>query len=209
MNATMIASLSLLLTAVTLGFTAGISPGPLLALVVSETLKYGKNEGIKLAFVPFITDMPIVLISVLLLSRINDNSIVLGIISLIGAFFLLYLSYGSIFARDIPQAYEQKPRSLGKGIIANFLSPHPYLFWIFIGSNLLLQAARINLMLAVLFIFLFYVCLVGSKVIIAILTGKFRNILHSKAYLLTIRILGIILLMMAAELFYKSVNYIF
>ena len=205
----MTTSFSLLLTAGMLGLTAGISPGPLLALVVSETIRYGKKEGIKLAFVPFITDIPIVLISVLLLSQINDNQIILGIISLLGALFLLYLAYGSLFSKDNPEVYKQKPGSMRKGIIANFLSPHPYLFWIFVGSNLLIQAAGINLLLAVLFILLFYMCLVGSKLIIAILTGKFRNILHSKAYLLTIRILGIILLIMAVELFYKSVNYIF
>jgi threonine/homoserine/homoserine lactone efflux protein len=202
-------SFPLFLTAVILGLTAGISPGPLLALVVSETLKYGKKEGIKLAIVPFITDIPIVLISVLLLSRISDNRLVLGIISLLGSVFLVYLAYGSIFMKIGNNTVMPKPRSLRKGIITNFLSPHPYLFWIFVGSNLLIEASKISLLTAILFILLFYLCLVGSKIIITLLTAKFRNILHTKLYLLVIRILGAILLLLAAELFIQSVNYIF
>jgi threonine/homoserine/homoserine lactone efflux protein len=159
--------------------------------------------------VPFITDIPIVLVSVLFLSRISNNQFILGIISFLGAIFLVYLSYGSIFNKMDNSDPEIAPRSLRKGIITNFLSPHPYLFWIFVGSNLLVQAAKISLLTAILFILLFYLCLVGSKVIITLLTGKFRNLLRSKGYLLAIRILGIVLLLLAAELFIKSVNYIF
>ena len=38
------------------GFAAGISPGPLLTLVITETIKHNKTEGIKVALAPLITD---------------------------------------------------------------------------------------------------------------------------------------------------------
>ena len=38
-----------LLFGIVFGLAAGLSPGPLITLVVSETLKNGKKEGIKVA----------------------------------------------------------------------------------------------------------------------------------------------------------------
>jgi threonine/homoserine/homoserine lactone efflux protein len=203
------ASFSFLLIAISLGLTAGISPGPLLTLVVSETLKYGKKEGIKLALVPLITDLPIVFLSVLFLAKISGSNLILGIISALGAIFLLYLAYGSIFFRTKTSHPEHVPKSLQRGIITNFLSPHPYLFWIFVGGNLLIEASEVSNLTAVIFVTLFYGCLTGSKIMIAILTQKFKRILSMKGYLITIRLLGIALLLLAVDLFIKSVNYIF
>jgi len=43
-----------------LGLVAGLSPGPMLALVIAETLKFGKEEGFKVAVSPLITDLVLV-----------------------------------------------------------------------------------------------------------------------------------------------------
>ncbi len=48
--------LDYLITGITFGFVAGISPGPLLALVISETIKHNHKEGIKIALSPLLTD---------------------------------------------------------------------------------------------------------------------------------------------------------
>ncbi len=202
-------TLSFLLPAIILGTVSGISPGPLLTLVVTETLKYGKKEGIKLALVPLFTDIPIIFISVFLLARIAENRTILGTLSLLGAAFLIYLAWGSIFTKEKNNKKRIKPKSLKKGIIANFLSPHPYLFWIFVGGKYLADASKINLVTALLFLVGFYACLCGSKIIIATLTGKFRGILHSKGYIYTIRILGGVLLVLAIQLIIEGVNFIF
>jgi len=50
-----------LFTGLMLGLTAGVAPGPLLTLVVSQTLRYGVREGIKIAIAPIFTDLPIIL----------------------------------------------------------------------------------------------------------------------------------------------------
>ena len=54
----------------TLGLAAGISPGPLLTLVITRPLQHNKTEGIKIALAPLFTDAPIVIISIFLLSLI-------------------------------------------------------------------------------------------------------------------------------------------
>ena len=50
------------------GLSAGFSPGPLMALVISQTLKHGIREGAKVAMAPLITDLPIILVSLLVLT---------------------------------------------------------------------------------------------------------------------------------------------
>jgi threonine/homoserine/homoserine lactone efflux protein len=47
---------------ITLGLSAGFSPGPLSTLVISHSLRYGTREGVKVAMAPFITDVPIVFV---------------------------------------------------------------------------------------------------------------------------------------------------
>ncbi len=198
-----------LLSAVILGTTAGISPGPLLALVITETIKYGKKEGIKLALVPFITDLPIILISILFLSTISQSDTILGIISLSGCIFLIYLAWGSLFYKKEAAPIAVNPQSFRKGIITNFLSPHPYLFWIFVGGNYVVDAYQQSPIAAAAFLLLFYICLTGSKMLVALLTEKFRNIMSTRAYVYTIRVLGVVLLLLALQLLKEGVNFIF
>ena len=77
------------------------------------------------------------------------------------------------------------------------------MFWFTIGAPLVLKALQIGLFSASLFILGFYVCLVGSKVFVAIVVGKSRFFLKSRNYVYTIRFLGVILLVFAA-LFLKD-----
>ena len=57
------------------------------------------------------------------------------------------------------------------------------------------------------FIISFYAFLVGSKVIVAILTDKSRNFLKNKNYIRIMRILGLILLVFAFIFFRDGVKY--
>ena len=194
----MIESISFLVSGIVFGLVAGISPGPLLALVISETLRHGKKEGMLIAVAPLVTDLPVVFVSLLILSKLSHSHLILGIISFAGALFIGYLAYESITVK--PSSLHIKPinpRSLRKGIITNFLSPHPYLFWIAVGAPMVLKAYRANVLSAIFFVGGFYVFLVGSKIATALLIDKSRNILKSRGYLYTIRTFGFILLVIA------------
>jgi threonine/homoserine/homoserine lactone efflux protein len=190
--------ITFLFSGVVFGLSAGLTPGPLLTLVISETLKHDIKEGIKVSVAPLLTDLPIVLITILILSRLSNMLAVLGVVSLLGCAFLTYLGYESICFRGVDIEVEQaKPQSVRKGVIANFLNPSPYMFWFTIGSPLVLKALKISLLSASLFILGFYVFLVGSKVLVAIVVGKSRFFLKSKNYVYTIRFLGAVLLIFA------------
>jgi hypothetical protein len=72
---------------------------------------------------------------------------------------------------------ETEPKSLTKGILANVLSPHPYLFWFSVGGPIMSRAISLNLTTPFAFIGSFYVLLVGSKILLAVLVGRSKSFL--------------------------------
>ncbi len=190
-----------------LGLSAGFAPGPLLALVISETLKHGMRAGLKVALAPLFTDAPIVALSLLLLGQLSQLPAVLGGISLLGGGVIFYLGYECIRTRGAnPEYRESHPRPFLKGILVNALSPHPYLFWIGVGAPTVMNAQKQGTVAAVAFVGGFYAFLVGSKVVLAIVTGKSRAFLKGRVYVSILRILGILLFAFAAMLLYDGLE---
>jgi threonine/homoserine/homoserine lactone efflux protein len=181
-----------------LGLTQGLSPGPLITLIFSETLKYGKKEGFKIAISPLITDSVIVFLSLLILSNLSKYTVVIGIISLFGAFYLIYLGIENLRIKKDKFTLEPvKKGALKRGIIANFLSPHPYLFWLSIGGPTILESARISITTTALFIVGIYTALIGSKLAVTLIVDKSKTVLKSKYYVYAIQALGIVLFIFA------------
>ena len=183
-----------------LGLAAGLSFGPLLTLVVQQTVRHGVREGMKIATAPLITDLPIVATTVVVVVRAGDLQRALGVISLAGAALLTYLAYESL-CDDLTAAAspEAAPRSVQKGALANLLNPHPYLFWLTVGATLLQRAWAVSVWNAVWFLLGFYGALVGSKVVIALFVGSGRDVLRSRWYQLLTRALGVALLVFAVR----------
>jgi len=187
--------LPFLICGVILGVSAGLSPGPLLTLVISHTLAHGVREGVKVAFAPLITDIPIILISTAILAQLTHAHAILGLISIAGGFFVLYLGCENLRS-GIPDsnAGRSQPQSLSRGVLVNALSPHPYLFWLTVGSPTMIKAWAKSPPAAAAFVAGFYACLVGAKVSIAVLIGQSRQLLIGNIYRYVMRILGILLL---------------
>lgn len=191
------------------GLTAGISPGPLLTLVISETLRHNKAEGLKIAVAPLITDIPIVLLTIFILSKMASSEIILGVISILGGIFIAYLGYDSLKSRGIEIDIQQlKPKSIRKGIIVNVLSPHPYVFWLMVGAPITLKAYRDSPVSAFAFILAFYVLLVGSKISIALVVDRSKTFLKNKWFIWTLRVLGLVLLIFAILLVKEGMAYL-
>ncbi|MDT8336102.1 MAG: LysE family transporter [Desulfurivibrionaceae bacterium] len=193
--------INFLLAGTLLGLSAGFAPGPLLALVVTETLQHGTRSGLKVALAPVITDLPIIGLTLLLLRELSGLNIIMGIISGLGGLVVLFLGVQAIGARgggiELPPA---KSNALLKGITVNFLSPHPYLFWLSVGGPLTLKAGEHGLAAATGFVLSFYVLLVGAKLILAVLVGRSRSFLAGRLYLLIIKGLGLLLILLGLVL---------
>lgn len=194
---------------VLLGLSSGLSPGPLLTLVLTQTIKHNRAEGIKVALSPLITDLPIILVTVLILSKFAQLDIFLAIISFIGAIFLAYLGVESLRTREMSiDLQDSKSGSLRKGIIANFLNPSPYLFWATVGTPLMFKAYKTDLLTSMLFMVSFYVFLIGSKIVVAILVDRTKQFINQRIYIVIVRILGIGLLIFSLIFLYDGVKYL-
>ena len=49
-----------------LGFSRGLAPGPLLALLLAQTLRHSPREGCKVVLAPRFTDAPIIVVTLVL-----------------------------------------------------------------------------------------------------------------------------------------------
>ncbi len=190
-----------------LGLSAGISPGPLLTLVITETLKHNKKEGIKIALTPLITDCPVIILSLILQSYLARSQELICAVSFIGGGFVLFLGYESLKTRRLMnEAQNPRINSVGKGVMLNILNPHPYLFWITVGAPVAMKAWHTGKGMVVLFFLSFYFFLVGSKITVALLVDRSKSLLNSRAYVWIMRSLGVILVVFAILFFMEGIQ---
>lgn len=185
---------SWMLTGLALGGASGFTPGPLCTLVISQTLKHGAREGVKISCSPLITDAPVILLALFALSRLAHLDLVLSVLSLAGALFIFSMAYENLTykAKEL-EVQESEPHSLKKGIMASALSPYPYLFWMGVGSPFLVGAFTQGPAQVLTFILSFYVAVFLAKMCIITATVKAKPFLSGQGYVYCIRSLGVII----------------
>ena len=194
--------LEFLSSGIILGLASGFAPGPIMVLVIAETLRHNMKAGVIVALAPLVTDIPIILLAVYILSKISHLEMILGFISLFGGLFIMYLGYESLRTTGVNlELAAANPKSFRKGVITNALSPHPYLFWMTVGTPMIMKAWTDSIPSAAAFIGSFYLFLVGTKVVIAIIVGKSGSFLKGKIYIYCMRTLGLLLILFSILLF--------
>lgn len=190
----------------TFGLAGGLSPGPLTALVVSQTVRFGLREGCTVALAPVLTDGPLILLSALAVGGLAHLSWALAGVSFIGAIFLLWLSYETITAAPISLTAGVEPQSLRKSLVTNVLNPHPYLFWLTVGGPLVVEGFRAGWAPLTAFLAAFFVSIVGAKMTVAWVAARFRSQLGGPAYRWTMGILGVAMLGFAVAFVRKGLG---
>jgi threonine/homoserine/homoserine lactone efflux protein len=192
-----------------LGLSCGLAPGPLLALLLAQTLRHGAREGCKIALTPLVTDAPIIVVALVLAAKLAELRALLGVVSIAGGVFVLYLAWDCFRpARMDPEAPFEPPRSWLKGIVTNLLNPHPWVFWLTVGAAILAKVMAQSWLVAVAFLFGFYLLLVGSKVLIALMAGRSRDLLAGRAYRVVMRMLAVMLALFALLLFREGLKHL-
>ena len=177
-----------ILSALIFGLTAGFKPGPLGIVVIQQTLTHGLKYGIKASLAPIITDGPIILASLFILTQFKDIALFIGILSFLGGLYLLWLSIKILKLKEINISKSLgTPTSLATAIKVNLLSPNPYLFWFTVGGAYLAQGSQAE---SIAFITVAIGTLVLSKMVVAWVASNFRELLDSQVYLWVMRILG-------------------
>ena len=145
-----------------LGFSAAVTPGPFQAYLLAQSSQHPFWRCLPLALVPLCSDGPIIILVLLVLTHTPDGFITT--LRLAGGFFLLYLAWGVIRASPArPGAAGSERSGFLKGILMNFLSPGPYLFWSMVGGPILIQGWAQSPLLAVSFLSAFYLTMVGGN----------------------------------------------
>jgi threonine/homoserine/homoserine lactone efflux protein len=197
---------ALLLQALVLGLGAGLAPGPLLALVMSESLRGGARAGMRVAVAPLITDTPIVAASWALAGSLDTRSPWIATLSLGGALVVAFLAIEQWRATLPEPGVTKGTESLLRGAAVNLLSPYPWLFWITLGGPLLAGAASESLWWAIAFLAVFYLLLVGVKLVLAHLTGRWGRGLTETGYRRVCRALGLVLIVFAGQLAWEGLD---
>ncbi|MBK8985597.1 MAG: LysE family transporter [Chloroflexi bacterium] len=148
-----------------LGFSAAAQPGPFQAYLLSQTMRNGWRRTLSAAFAPLISDGPIILLVLLVLTRTPDWF--LNGMRLLGGLFLLYLAWGAFQAFQAGQGVAVTgdtavSHSVFKAALMNALSPNPYIFWGTIGGPILITAWRQSPAWGASFLLGFYGTLIGG-----------------------------------------------
>lgn len=190
------------------GLSNGLSPGPLFLLVVSQTMAFGKKEGIKIAITPLITDLPIIVAALYFMKSLAALDIAMGIISIFGGFFIALLGYLGLKAKKFEHVSSNAPASIVKGITANILNPSPYIFWLTVGAPTVWEGFEKGIEFSAVFVASMYLCMIGSKITIALLIDRTRGMFNQKILVRINQGIGLLLMILSVKFFYDGWQYL-
>jgi threonine/homoserine/homoserine lactone efflux protein len=137
--------LTSLISGIAYGFAAGATPGPLSMFVISQAVRNGWRRTLPAAFSPLITDGPVALLVLAVLSQAPSNMVLC--LRFAGGTFILYLAFGACKAwRTLNAGNEMhaasSQNSFLKAAIVNWLNPNLYLSWSVIFGPIVLSGWR-------------------------------------------------------------------
>jgi threonine/homoserine/homoserine lactone efflux protein len=170
-----------LLQGIGFGFAAASQPGPLQTYLITQSLTRGWKRALPTALAPLVSDGPIILLCVLVLSQVPDW--LQRILYIVGGLFVLYITYGTYKAwRDFhefqAQPEIQDHQTIFKAAMTNALSPGAYIFWTLVTGPILVRGWREAPVNGIGFLAGFYAAMIASLAAIIIVfgvAGKFGN----------------------------------
>jgi len=167
-----------LISAAAIGFSAGVTPGPLQAVFLSYAIKGGWKKALPAAFAPLVTDGPVILLVLVILNNLSENF--LKFLQIGGALFIFYLAWESLQAylqfRDIEAAQDTNTwGTLLKAATMNLLGPGPWLFWSLINGPNLLLTWSVSPWWGVAYLASFYGVFILSNVALILLFSTMRG----------------------------------
>jgi threonine/homoserine/homoserine lactone efflux protein len=190
-----------------MGAANGFSPGPLMTLVITQTMRHDLREGIKISLTPLIGGIPVILISLWIYSLFSNSNYMLGLISLVGAGFLLIMGVSNIRFRSLSNSKEVKgSASLIKGTLATLLNPAPYAFWISVGAPLAIETAKDGPSTIIAFLGAFFFSFIAANVGMSLVAAKASQYLTGVLLIWVIRSLGLILIIYSGVFLWNGLS---
>ncbi|MCE9646678.1 MAG: LysE family transporter [Chloroflexi bacterium] len=163
-----------LLQGVGYGLAAASQPGPFQTYLISQTLTHGWRRTLPAALTPLLSDGPIILLCVLVLSQV-PTWMQRGLY-IAGGLFILYLAHGIFnawknFEPSLPDADPENTQGLFKAAMMNVLNPNPYIFWTLVTGPVLIKGWRETPIDGIGFLVGFYGTLISSLAVIILVFG--------------------------------------
>jgi threonine/homoserine/homoserine lactone efflux protein len=157
-----------------LGLYAALMPGPLQFFLFSQTLRVGWRRTLPAALAPLLSDGPIILLFLLVLSGAPDWF--LSVLRIIGGLFILYLAWGAFNAFRVPEVSASATPNAGrqsilKATLMNLLNPNVYIFWGTIGAPIVLDGWRTSFWQGTSFILGMYGVMIPATAGLIVLFG--------------------------------------
>lgn len=164
-----------LLIGASFALAAGLQPGPLQAFFLSRVTKDGWWRTLPAAFAPLISDGPIALIALTLLSYLPGAF--RDLLQLAGGVVLLFFAWSSLRAwknyQEVKTEEAQSgPKTILQATLVNLLNPNSYLGWSLVLGPAVLAAWNEGPRFAVLLILSFYITMISVSMVLIILMGK-------------------------------------
>lgn len=171
--------IAFLIQGIGLGFAGAVQPGPFQAYTISQTLKNGWRRSIWISLAPLISDGPIILLVLLVLSRMPPS--LQRALHLASGLFLAWLAWGAFKSWNKSRKQQAIPQDAGgttmaKAVLMNLISPGPYVYWSLVAGPLFLEAFRSAPSRGIGFLLGFYGTLVGTFALVILVFGKARDL---------------------------------
>ena len=189
-----------------LGVVEGVKPGPLLTMVIRETLSGGLRAGVRTAAAPIFTDGPLVIVSLLAAGWISTQPTILIAISILGAGYLLKMGL-ECFTIEPPSpdlAEIDVSDSFKRGVLTNLLNPNVYIFWFLIGGPLMASVADEEPLAPVAYALTFLVSIIMVKSLIALAFDRTRGNLSHSTYKAVLSLCGLAMIVFATGFMFQA-----
>ena len=160
------------------GFAAAMQPGPFQTYIISQALRNGWRRTLPAALAPLVSDGPIILLALLVLSRLPDS--LASILHLASGLFVLYLARDALISwrkagSGNPEMSYATPtltqQSLLRAATMNLVSPGPYIYWSLVAGPILITSWRQAAENGIGFLVGFYLAMMGGLAGIILLFG--------------------------------------
>ena len=126
----------------TYAFAAAVQPGQFQTFIISQTLKNGWKKTLPAAFAPILSDGPIIVLVLFILTNVPTGF--LQVLQICGGLLLLYLAYKSFEAfrqydANKKPVNDKSDKTLLKAVVVNAINPAPYIGWSLIMGPLFLK----------------------------------------------------------------------
>ncbi len=187
-------------TVILLTASGALAPGPLFFQTVSQGAKTGARSGLIFSLAHTVVEFSLIMLLAIGLLAVENDVVVRNIIGILGGVVLI--AFGvyqllSVFRKNQrePKKAASSPRLFVIGLLFTGLNPYFILWWLTVGSNLILLALEFAALAGVVFMFLChiwmdYVWLTG----VAYFAKRGVNTLGSRWYRVLLGVFGVILL---------------